>query len=58
MIIGDGEVTMNYDFFSDKKTSIDVLEDSMDTLPFFADQRVVVISNLGVFEKKKKYTGY
>lgn len=52
MIIGDGEITMNYDHFNDKKIDFETLRDSIDTLPFFADQRVVVLENLGLFEKK------
>lgn len=52
MMIGDGEMTMNYDHFTDKKVTFETLRDSIDTLPFFADNRVVVINNVGLFEKK------
>lgn len=52
MIIGDGEMTMNYDHFSDKKVELSTLMDSMETLPFFADRRVVVLQNIGLFDKK------
>lgn len=53
MIMGDGEMTMNYDHFNDKKVTLETLRDSIDTLPFFADQRVIVVNEIGLFDKKK-----
>ncbi|MDF1616573.1 DNA polymerase III subunit delta [Petrocella sp. FN5] len=51
VIIGDGEKTMNHDVFDDRKTVFSNIEDSMDTMPFFSDSRVIILKNLGLFEK-------
>lgn len=52
-IIDGGDQTMNYDNFSEKKTTLDTISDSMETMPFFADQRVVVLSHLDLIGKNK-----
>lgn len=52
-IIGDGDLTMNYDVFTEKKTSIEAISDSLETMPFFADRRVVVLKNLDMMGKNK-----
>ncbi len=52
-IIAGGDLTMNYDLFSEKKTTLDTINDGIETLPFFADQRVVVLSNLDLIGKNK-----
>lgn len=52
-IIGDGDKTMNYDNFSEKKTSLEAISDGLETMPFFADQRVVVLSYLDLIGKNK-----
>jgi len=52
-VIGSGDITMNYDVFSDKKTRIDTISDSLETMPFFADRRVVVLKELDLMGKHK-----
>lgn len=52
-VIGDGELTMNYDAFSDKKTTLETIRDSVETMPFFADRRIVVLKNLDLLGKNK-----
>ena len=52
-IIGDGDRTMNYDLFTEKKTDLDSIRDSLETMPFFADRRVVVLKNLDLLGKNK-----
>lgn len=52
-IISDGDLTMNYDEFSDSKATLETLVEGLETLPFFSDRRVIVMKNLGLFEKKK-----
>lgn len=51
LIIGSGEMTMNHDVFDDRKVVFSSIEDSMDTMPFFSDNRVIILKNLGLFEK-------
>lgn len=51
--IGDGDRTMNYDVFSDKKTSLDTIVDSIETMPFFSDCRVVVLKDMDFAGKSK-----
>ncbi len=50
-IIGDGDLTMNYDLFTDKKTNLAEIQDSLETMPFFADRRAVVLRDLDLFGK-------
>lgn len=52
-IIDNGDITMNYDMFSDKKASLEDIRDSFETMPFFADQRVVVLKNMDMVGKHK-----
>lgn len=52
-IIGSGDLTMNYDVFSDMKTTMDTISDSLETMPFFADRRVVVLKDLDLTGKNK-----
>ncbi len=53
VMIAGGDMTMNYDVFQDKKTTIESIRDSMDTMPFFADNRVIVLRDLDLFGKNK-----
>ena len=36
--------------FSDKKTTIETIRDSMDTMPFFAERRLIIVENSGLFK--------
>jgi len=53
LILGDGEVSMNYTVFSESKITFDAIEDSIITLPFLSKSRVVVLENSDIFSKKK-----
>lgn len=48
-----GEREMNYDVFSDLKTSMDAIADAIETLPFLSERRLVIIERLGLFKKTK-----
>nr|MDE7014008.1 DNA polymerase III subunit delta [Kineothrix sp.] len=45
----DGD-TMNYSYFEGKDISVPAVIDLAETLPFFADRRVIVIENSGLFK--------
>lgn len=45
---------MNLDFFDQENKDIDKVEASLETLPFFATTRVVVLENLDLFNAKNK----
>ena len=47
---GDGD-TMNYHYYEGKDTKIEDVKDQAETLPFFAEKRVLVIENSGWFQK-------
>ena len=47
----DIEDNMNYSRFEGKKLSVNELLDTGDTLPFFAENRVIVVENSGLFKK-------
>lgn len=45
----DGD-TMNYSYFEGKDISVGAVIDLAETLPFFADRRVIVVENSGLFK--------
>ncbi len=47
-MIGDDE--MNYSHFEGKDTELSKIKDLSDTLPFFADRRVIIIEESGLFK--------
>ncbi|MDD2968899.1 MAG: DNA polymerase III subunit delta [Lachnospiraceae bacterium] len=47
----DGADTMNYHFFEGKDVQIPSIIDLAETMPFFADRRVIVIENSGLFKQ-------
>lgn len=47
-IIGDD--TMNYSYFEDKKIDVKSLISVGDTMPFFADRRLIIVENSGFFK--------
>lgn len=47
-ILASVDASMNYDVFSDPKTGADEIANAIDTLPFFADRRLVVLNRLGL----------
>ena len=47
----DVEDNMNYSFYEGKKINVNDLLDTGDTLPFFAENRVIVVENSGLFKK-------
>lgn len=48
-MVADGD-TMNYSYFEGKDISVGAVIDLAETLPFFADRRVIVIENSGLFK--------
>lgn len=53
--IFDGQdAMMNFDQFNQDNKDIDKIESSLETLPFFADKRVVLLENLDLFNAKNK----
>ncbi|HAN09298.1 MAG TPA: DNA polymerase III subunit delta [Clostridiales bacterium] len=53
-ILNKNTKDLNYDMFDDKTANIERISESMETLPVFADKRVVYLKNIGLFEKKMK----
>lgn len=53
-IFQSGDSMMNYDRFDQESKDLDAVLSSLETLPFFADKRVVVLENMGLFEAKNK----
>lgn len=51
-IAGDGNI--NYAFFEGKDIDFSAVYDSVVTMPFFADRRLVVVENSGKFKAAKK----
>ncbi|MBN2221999.1 MAG: DNA polymerase III subunit delta [Vallitaleaceae bacterium] len=49
-----GDTMMNYDKFDQESKDMDAVLSSLETLPFFASKRVVVLENMGFFETKNK----
>lgn len=47
----DEEDTMNYNYFEGKDVSPGAVIDLAETMPFFADRRVVIIENSGLFKQ-------
>lgn len=47
-IIGDD--TMNYHYFEGKNISVGEIVDLAETMPFFADRRLIVLENTGLFK--------
>lgn len=47
-IIGDD--SMNYNYFEGKDTSVGEVIDLAETMPFFADRRLIVVENSGLFK--------
>lgn len=45
-----GETTMNYTYYEGKNASVNEVIDQAETLPFFADKRVIVVENTGWFK--------
>ncbi|MCT4543601.1 MAG: DNA polymerase III subunit delta [Vallitalea sp.] len=51
-LVDDINSTMNYDFFDKSNINIEKLFDAIETLPFFADRRVIVVSYVKLFKGK------
>lgn len=48
-LVGDGD-SMNYHYFEGKDVNVGEVIDLSETLPFFADRRVIMIENSGLFK--------
>lgn len=53
LLVG-GDATMNYDFFDKSSMHVDKFFYACETLPFFADRRVVVVRDVKLFKSKNK----
>jgi DNA polymerase-3 subunit delta len=51
LLTGSDE-TMNYDFYDKNNMNVDKLIDGIETLPFFGDKRVIVVSYTKLFKSK------
>lgn len=51
-LMNDSDATMNLDIFESKAINLDKVIESIETLPFLADKRVVVIKELNAFQLK------
>ncbi|WP_113671293.1 DNA polymerase III subunit delta [Vallitalea guaymasensis] len=51
-LLVDTDPTMNYDYFDKSNMSVDKLFDAIETLPFFAERRVIVVSYAKLFKGK------
>ena len=49
-----GEDTMNYAYFEGKNTDVNEIISIADTMPFFAEKRLVVIENSGFLKRQMK----
>ena len=49
-LVAEGD-TMNYHYFEGKGTDPNALIDLAETMPFFADRRVILVENSGFFKK-------
>lgn len=58
-ILNDTEDTMNYSYFEGKDVDEIKIIDSAETLPFFADRRLIIVEDSGFFkESKEKIAAY
>ncbi|MDA3847338.1 MAG: DNA polymerase III subunit delta [Vallitaleaceae bacterium] len=51
-VFGDEEQAMNLDIFTSDIKDISRITDAMDTLPFLAPHRLVIVKDLGILKKK------
>lgn len=56
-ILGDGD-EMNYSYFEGKGLDIKELSEVAQTLPFFADQRLILVENSGLFKNQSDLVDY
>ncbi len=50
-----GEDTINFNSYSGKEISIQEVEDTIMTLPFFADRRLILLEDTGLFKSGDEY---
>ena len=53
-----GSDEMNYSYFEGKSIEIEKIVDSAQTLPFFANYRLIVIKNSGLFKNQNDLADY
>lgn len=49
---------MNYSYFENAVEKLNSIEDIADTMPFFADRRLIVLENSGLFKKENDFASY
>ena len=52
------EDTMNYSYFEGKDIDLGEVESIADTVPFFSEQRLILIENSGLFKKQNDFVDY
>lgn len=52
------EDTMNYSYFEGKDIDLGEVESIADTVPFFSEQRLILIENSGLFKKQNDFADY
>ncbi len=52
------EDTMNYSYFEGKDIDLGEVESVADTVPFFSEQRLILIENSGLFKKQNDFADY
>lgn len=50
--------TMNYSYFEGKSIDYIAVKDICDTLPFFSEQRLVILENTGLFKHQNDFSDY
>lgn len=56
-IVNDGD-DMNYSYFENAGDKLLQIENIADTMPFFADRRLIVLENTGLFKKDNDFADY
>lgn len=52
------EDTMNYSYFEGKDIDLTAVQSMADTVPFFADHRLLILENSGLFKKQSDFADY
>lgn len=53
-LIEENSALMNFDCFDDRKISVQRILDSLETMPFLAEKRLVVVKDSGLFQTGRK----
>lgn len=56
-IVGDDD-DMNYAYYENAGDNLRKIEETADTLPFFAERRLIILENCGLFKKDNSFADY